>query len=56
MEKYIKIEAVFDSEGVESIKYTSEGFTQFEIIGMLTFYRDQTEVDFMRITKTVKAD
>ena len=44
MEYFIKITREFDKDGKEAIKYTSDGFTEFEIIGILTYYRDKIEV------------
>jgi hypothetical protein len=48
MEKYIKITTVYDEDGNEAISYKSEGFNEFEIIGLLTYYRDSIEIKAMK--------
>ena len=44
MESYIKIERVIEKDGREVITYKSDGFTSFEIIGLLTYYRDKVKI------------
>ena len=48
MEYYIKIERVIEKDGREVMNYKSDGFTSFEIIGLLTYYRDKIEIEQMR--------
>ena len=48
MEKFIKIEYVYDKDGNESVKFSSNGFNEFEIIGLLTYYRDSIEIKAMK--------
>jgi len=47
MIKFIKIEEVISDDGEKNVSMDSEGFNIFEIIGLLTFYRDQLEVNKM---------
>lgn len=47
MTKFIKIE-VIDNKGAETVKFTSEGLSRHEVIGLLTVYRDDQIVDYLR--------
>ena len=52
--KSIKIEIIYDNEGKEMVNFTSEGFNEFEIIGLLTYYRDKTEIVSMQKKSKIK--
>jgi hypothetical protein len=56
MEKFINITTIFDSEGNESIDFKSSGYNEFEVIGLLTYYRDQIEVTCMHKKKSKNID
>jgi len=56
MEYFIKISRNFDKDGKETIDFNSDGFTEFEIIGMLTYYRDKIEVNMMHREKPKKQE
>ena len=45
MKKYIKIEIVKEEDGIESVLFDCKGLSEFEIIGMLTYYRDKVQID-----------
>ena len=44
MKKYIRIEATDDDKGTLNLKFKTSGFNDFEIIGLLTYYRDKIEI------------
>ena len=46
MGKFIKIE-IEEEDNIDKISFTTSGLNDFEIIGMLTFYRDKIEVTAM---------
>ena len=56
MEYFIKISRNFDENGKEIINFNSDGFTEFEIIGILTYYRDQIEAKMMHREKPKKQE
>ena len=56
MEYFIKITKEFDKDGKGVVNYTSDGFTEFEIIGILTYYRDKIEVARMYRQKPNKQE
>ena len=47
MKKYIKIEIVKEEDGIESVLFDCKGISEFEIIGMLTYYRDKVQIDVL---------
>ena len=47
MEKYIRIEVVEEEDGIESVLFDCKGISEFEIIGMLTYYRDKVQIDVL---------
>ena len=47
MKKYIKIEVVKEEDGIESVLFDCKGISEFEIIGMLTYYRDKVQIDVL---------
>ena len=51
MGKFIKIEIDYDKDGKETILFTTSGFNEFEVIGMLTYYRDKVEIETMKRKK-----
>lgn len=51
MEKYIRIEIVKEEDGIESVLFDCKGLSEFEIIGMLTYYRDKVQIDVLNQKK-----
>jgi hypothetical protein len=47
MKKYIKIEFIEEDDDNTRIEFSTNGVSEFEIIGLLTYYRDKIEVDRM---------
>jgi hypothetical protein len=54
MDKFVKIEIKYDKEGNEFVDFKTSGFTEFEVIGLLTYYRDKVEIETMRRKTKVK--
>ena len=55
MGKFIKIE-IEEEDNIDKISFTTSGLNDFEIIGMLTFYRDKIEVNAMHKNDKAKTE